>query len=103
MKSAFAKCTEAGSFIAGVLIGVSILVPVIVMTVSDHNGWQTLEVFGALVILALGLALQVVATARPRRPQATEPEVGALGIRFMELCHEHRSNASRRQSLARIA
>jgi len=84
MKSAFAKCTEAGSFIAGVLIGVSILVPVIVMTVSDHNGWQTLEVFGALV-----LALQVVVTARPRRPQATEPEVEALGVRFMELCHEH--------------
>jgi len=89
MKNAFAKCREAGSFIAGVLIGVSILVPVIVMTVSDHNGWQTLEVFGALVILALGLALQVVVTARPRRPHATEPEVGALGVGFMELCHEH--------------
>ena len=88
MKNAFAKCREAGSFIAGVLIGVSIVVPVIVMTISDHNGWQTLEVFGALVILALGLALQVVVTARLRRPHATVPEVGALGAGFMELGHE---------------
>jgi len=88
MKNAFAKCREAGSFIAGVLIGVSILVPVIVMTVSDHNGWQTLEVFGALVILALGIALQVIVTARPRRPHVTEPEFGTLGAGFMELGHE---------------
>ena len=88
MKNVFAKCREAGSFIAGVLIGVSIVVPAIVMTVSDHSGWQTLEVFGALVILALGLALQVVVTARPRRPHATEPKVGALGAGFMELAHE---------------
>lgn len=90
MKNAFAKCREAGSFIAGVLIGVSIVVPVIVMTVSDNNnGWQTLEVFGALVILALGLALQVIVTARPRRPHTTEPELGALGAGFMEeLGHE---------------
>jgi multisubunit Na+/H+ antiporter MnhB subunit len=89
MKNAFfAKCREAGSFIAGVLIGVSIVVPVIVMTISDHDGWQTLEVVGALVILAIGIALQVVVTARPRRPHATEPELGALGAGFMELGHE---------------
>jgi multisubunit Na+/H+ antiporter MnhB subunit len=88
MKKALAKCREAGSFIAGVMIGVSIVATVIVMTVSDHSGWQTLEVFGALVVLALGSTLQVIVTAKPRRPHATEPEPGALPARFMELGHE---------------
>lgn len=88
MKNAFAKCRAASSFIAGVLIGVSIVVPVFVMTNSDHNGWQTLEVFVALVILALGIALQVIVTAKPRRPHATEPEPGAMPAGFMELGHE---------------
>ena len=88
MKNTLAKYREAGSFIVGVLIGVSIVVPVIVMTVSDHNGWQTLEVFGALVVLALGLALQVIVTAKPRRPHVTELELGALPAGFMELGHE---------------
>jgi hypothetical protein len=88
-KNALANCTEAGSFIAGVLIGVSIAAPAIVMTVSDHNGWQTLDFFGALVIMVLGLTSQVVVTARPRRLQATEPPVGALGVGFKEPCHEH--------------
>jgi multisubunit Na+/H+ antiporter MnhB subunit len=78
MNNARAKYGEAGSFIAGVLIGASIVVPVIAMTVSDHNSWQTVEVFGALVALALGLALHFMVTAKPRRPQATEPELGAL-------------------------
>ena len=88
MKNALAKYREAGSFIAGVLIGVSIVVGVFVMTVSDHGGWQTLEAFGALVVLALGLALQVIVTTKPRRPHATEPELGALPAGFMELGHE---------------
>lgn len=78
MNNARAKYGEAGSFIAGVLIGASIVVPVITMTISDPNGWQTLEVFGALVALALGLALQFIVTAKPRRPQGDEPELGAL-------------------------
>ncbi len=88
MKNTLAKCREAGSFIAGVLIGVSIVVTVIVMTVSEHNGWQTLEVSGALVVLTLGLALQVIVTAKARRPRATEPGPGALPAGFMELGHE---------------
>ena len=87
MKNTLAKCREAGSFIAGVLIAVSIVVPVIV-TVSDHNGWQTLELFGALVVLAFGLALQVIVTAKPRHTRATEPGPGALPAGFMELGHE---------------
>jgi hypothetical protein len=35
MKNALAKCSEAGSFVAGVLIGVSIVVLVIVMSASN--------------------------------------------------------------------
>ena len=88
MKNALAKCGEAGNFIAGVLIGVSIVVSVIVMTASDHDGWQALEIFGTLVVLTLGLVLQVIVTAKPIRPHATEPELRALPPGFMELGHE---------------
>ena len=85
MKNALAKCREACSFIAGLLIGVSIVVLVIVMTASDHDGWKALEIFGALV-LALGLALQVIVTAKPQRPPSAG--AGSLAARFMELVHE---------------
>ena len=86
MKNALAKCREACSFIAGLLIGVSIVVLVIVMTASDHDGWKALEIFGALVVLALGLALQVIVTAKPQRPPSAG--AGSLAARFMELVHE---------------
>ena len=67
MKNSIANVREAGSFIAGLVIGLSILVPVFAMMVVDPSDWQMLWVFGAPIILALGLALQVVATAKPRQ------------------------------------
>lgn len=69
MKTYLARFREAGSFIAGVLIGLSILAPVFAMMVVDSSA---LWVFGALIILALGLALQVVATTKPRHRRTTD-------------------------------
>ena len=90
MKSSLAMLREVRSFIAGLLIGLSIVVLVFAMTVADPGNWQALWVFGAPAILALGLTLQAVANAniRPRRRRTAQPEFGALPIRFMELSHE---------------
>jgi hypothetical protein len=88
MKNSLARFREAGSFIAGLVIGISIVVPVFAMMVADPSGWQTLCVFGAPIILGLGLTLQFVVTAKPRHRRTAHPEPGALPIRFMELSHE---------------
>jgi NO-binding membrane sensor protein with MHYT domain len=89
MKNTQARLREAGSFIAGLLIGLSIVVGVFAMTVADPIDWQKMSwVFGALIVLALGLALQVVATTKPRYRRTTDPKLGALPIRFVELSHE---------------
>ena len=89
MKNSLARFREAGSFIAGLVIGISIVVPVFAMMVADPSDWQTLLwVFGAPVILALGLTLQVVVTAKPRHRRTRDQEIGALPIGFMELSHE---------------
>ena len=88
MNNSIAMLREASSFIAGLLIGLSIVVLVFAMTVTNPGDWQALWVFGAPVILALGLALQVVANTKPRHRRTTPPEFGELPIRFMELSHE---------------
>lgn len=88
MKNSLAMLRESSSFIAGLLIGLSIVVLVSAMTVADPGNWQTLWVFGAPVILALGLTLRGVATAKPRPRRTVQPEFGALPIRFMGLNHE---------------
>jgi hypothetical protein len=56
---------DAGSLIAGLLIGLSIVVTVFVMTVPDPSGTQTVLVIVASIVFALGLVLQAVVT----RPQ----------------------------------
>jgi len=48
-----------------------------------------LWLLGAPAILAAGLALQGVLTARSRRRRITGAEPGVLPIRFMRLIHEH--------------
>ena len=89
MKNTQARFREAGSFIAGLLIGLSIVVPVFAMTVADPSDWQKmLWVFGALTVLALGLALQVVVTTKRRYRRTTDPRLEALPIRFAGLSHE---------------
>jgi cytochrome c biogenesis protein CcdA len=88
MKNLPVGLLEVGSFVAGVLIGFSILVPVFALMVVDPSNWQTLWILGAPVILALGLALQGVVTAKRRHRRTTAPELGVLPIRFMKLSHE---------------
>ena len=84
MKNSLAAHREVSSFIAGLLIGLSMVVLVFAMTVANPGNWQALWVFAAPVILALGLTLQVLGNAKPprRRATATQPEFGALLIRF---------------------
>jgi hypothetical protein len=42
-------------------------------------------VFGALIVLALGLKLQAVITIEPRHRRTMAPGLGVLPVRFMEL------------------
>jgi hypothetical protein len=83
MNNPLARFPDAGSFIAGFLIGISILIPVFAMVVAEPGDWQALWVFGTPAILALGFLLQVVVTARPRHSRTTMPHLGALHTRFM--------------------
>jgi len=78
---------EAGSFVAGFLIGLSIVVAVFAMIAASLSDWQTLWIFGALIILALGITLQVVVTAQPGNRRTTRPELGASPIEFVPLFH----------------
>jgi hypothetical protein len=88
MKNPLARFPDAGSFVAGLLIGLSILIPVFAMMVSEPGDWQSLWVFGAPTVLALGFLLQAVVIARPRHPHTTVPEPGAADVRFMGLSFE---------------
>jgi hypothetical protein len=63
MKKALGRFRDAGSFIAGILVGISIVVPVIALTGANTTGWPFL-VLGTPIILALGITLQAVLTAR---------------------------------------
>jgi hypothetical protein len=64
MKKALGRFRDAGSFIAGILVGLSIVVPVIALTGANTTGSQAFLVFGTPIILALGITLQAVLTAR---------------------------------------
>jgi len=88
MKNSLAMLRETSSFIAGLLIGLSMVVLVFAMTVANPGHWQALWVLAAPVILALGLTLRVLGNAKPRRRRATQPEFGALPIKLMDLSHE---------------
>ena len=88
MKNPLARFRQAGSLIAGLLIGLSIVVAVSAMVAVEPSDWRTLWIFGAPVILALGLALQLVVTTKPGHRRMTDPALGASPIRFMRLTHE---------------
>ena len=85
MKSPLARFRQAGSFIAGLLIGVSIMMPMFAMMLTNPDDWQMVWVFGTLVVLALGLKLQAVITIKPRHRRTMAPALGVLPVRFMEL------------------
>ena len=82
------KLRNVGSFIAGTLVGLSLWVTIFVILDAFPDGWQTLPLFGAPIILALGIALQVVATYRPRPRRRTDPAHGALPTLLLALNRE---------------
>ena len=79
---------QAGSFVAGLLIGLSIVVAVFAMIVASPSDWQTLWIFGAPIVLALGVTLQVIGTTRPGNRRANNPEPGVSPVGFVRLMHE---------------
>jgi hypothetical protein len=85
MKNPLARFWQAGSFIAGLLIGVSIMIPMFAMMATNPGDWQMVWVFGALIVLTVGLKLQAVITIKPRHRRTIAPELGVLPVRFMEL------------------
>ena len=64
MKKTLGRFRDAGSFIAGILVGLSIVVLVIALTGTNTTAWQAFLVLGAPVVLALGITLQAVLTAK---------------------------------------
>ena len=87
MKKFPANFRNVGSFIAGSLVGLSLGVMVFAMMDAFPDEWQTLPLFGASIILAVGIALQIVATNMPRPRRAPALKLGALPVRFMDLNH----------------
>ena len=69
MKNPPARFSDAGSFVAGLVIGAAILTPVFATIVAEPGDWQALWILGALTLLALGFLLQAVVTARQKLPR----------------------------------
>ena len=88
MNNASARFREAGSFVAGLLIGLSIVVFASAMLIVDPSDSEALWVLGAPLALAVGIALQVAVTTRPRRPRTPDPALGPTPIGFTELRYE---------------
>ena len=88
MKKPLARFRQAGSLVAGLLIGLSIVVAVSAMTIVEPSDWRTLWIFGAPIILALGLTLQLVVTTKPGYRRVPDPSLEASPIRLMRLIHE---------------
>ena len=85
MKNPLARFWQAGSFIAGLLIGISIMMPMFAMMLTNPGDWQMVWVFGALIVLVVGVKLQALIAIKPRPRRTINPELGVLPVRFMEL------------------
>ena len=59
MTKLMARIRQSGSFIAGLLIGLAIVVATFAMADADSSAWEILWVFWAPGILALGLSRSV--------------------------------------------
>jgi hypothetical protein len=88
VKNALARFRKAASFIAGLLIGFSIVAFAFAMMIVDPSDWDTLWVLGAPLALTLGIGLQVVVTTRPRHPCTPDPRLGLAPIGLTELSYE---------------
>src|SRR4030095_13641190 len=70
MKTFKAGFQQVGSLIAGVLIGLSmvIIACMFTMTAAESSHSQILLALGASIVFAIGVMLQIVMTAAPRQP-----------------------------------
>jgi hypothetical protein len=64
MTNPLERIRPSGSFVAGLLIGLSIALATFAMTDPDSSAWRTLLIFGAPLILVLGFTLQVLVTSK---------------------------------------
>lgn len=63
----------APSFVAGVLIGLSIVGPVFAATDEVTDQWSLWLLIGSAVLLLIGLVLKVLSASRSRNKPTTEP------------------------------
>jgi Na+/melibiose symporter-like transporter len=85
VKNALARFWQAGSFVAGLLIGIAIMMPMFAMMLTNPGDWQLAWVLGALVVLVIGLKLKALNTVKPRHLRTIALELGVLPVRFVEL------------------
>ncbi len=64
MKNSPTRPWPAASFIAGVLIGLSIVAPIFTLTGGNATPWETLILASSAIALVLGVALQTAAIAK---------------------------------------
>ena len=69
MKTFTAGFRQAGSLIAGALIGLSIVVIVFTMTLAETSHSQIFLALGSSIVFAVGVMLQIAMTAAPRQPR----------------------------------
>ena len=82
MKNVLPAIRESRSFIAGILIGLSVVVPAFAWMEASTSHWQILSLLSAPVVLALGITLQSMMTAKPRRrPHQIDAERGWTPVR----------------------
>jgi hypothetical protein len=89
MKSLTARFRTAGSLVAGLLIGTSIVIPAFAMATVDYGDGSFPWAFGAPLILALGIALHVAAIAEPLHRRAADPGPLVPPAGFAKLRHGH--------------
>ena len=70
MTSPTTRFRQSGSLVAGLLIGLAIVVATFAATDAASSAWPAVLIFVAPAVLVLGLALQVLVTAPPRRRPA---------------------------------
>jgi formate/nitrite transporter FocA (FNT family) len=70
VKHSLLNFPHTGSFIAGLLIGLSIVVPVVTTMGTNPADWLTYLVFAAPVIFALGFTFQFIITSNTRHQHA---------------------------------
>lgn len=85
---------EAGSFVAGLLIGLAIVLAVVAMMVWDSARWPALWFLPPLVALACGLALQFVVVAEREGARRTWSLTHRLTEATMPLDQRPRSHTT---------